>query len=186
MNVLTAPCSTSLIILQAASYVQTLRCSGSYSSAMNSATSPITSSNTYDFAMHASGSAMLFTNIFNTLFIRYTLYFYHVCTGPHSFNSSTICTTRCDIISKNLIGIWISNINIIIAMSFLRLDMSLGSMTLIQILPKTRDNLIIAIRDSHYNKPFMQNDSNWCITTCQSCPSSYSTFLVIRCLAIAP
>ena len=102
MAVVAAPCRTSPIILEVASSVHTLRWSGSYSLAMNSATSPIASSNTYNFAMHASALAMLFTYPFRTLFTLSTYYIHRVCTGPHSSSSSTRWSTKWDITSKKL------------------------------------------------------------------------------------
>lgn len=68
-------------------------------------------------------------NPFRTLFILSTLYIHRVCTGSHKSNSSTRCSTSCDITLKKLGGMWISNINIVTATSSLRLIMSLGSTT---------------------------------------------------------
>lgn len=145
MNVVAAPYGTSPIILVAVFSVQILRYSGSYFLAMNSATSPIISSNTYDFVMHASGLAVLLTYPFNTLFILYTLSIHRVYTDPYNSNSFTICTIICEITLKKLGGMWIYSIGIVIATSFLKLGMSLGSITLVQILLKTCDNIIISI-----------------------------------------
>lgn len=102
MDVVVAFCSTSPIIHIVVYSVHVLQCSGLYFSAMNSATSPIASSNTYDFVMDASSLAILFTYIFGILFILSLSYIYHVCMNPHTSNSSTMCTTMCDMILKKL------------------------------------------------------------------------------------
>ena len=109
-----------------------------------------------------------------------------MCIGRHSSSSFTRCSTRCDITSKKLGGMCISNIDIVTATSSLRLGMSLGSMTLAQNLRKMRDNLMIAIRGSCCNKPLMHCGNNYCIMTCQSCVFIPLNFLVVTCLAIAP
>ena len=179
MAVVAAPCGTSPIIPPATFFVHTLGWRGSYSSAINSATASTASTNTYNFAIHAFGLAILFTYSFRTLFILSTLYIYRMCMDPHSSSSYTRYRTKCDITSRKLKGMWISNIDIVTAMSFLRLGMSSGSTTLAQILLGTRDSLMIAMWGSCCSISFMHNGNNCCITTCQSCAIILNFLVVI-------